>query len=97
MSGPGLDPQPAVHPFDEPAADVQAQAHATPRTSQVALDLVEAIEDSLLLGERDAGTFVPHGDGGPVFFDGHADLDGLVWRRVLQRVGEEVADHEPDA
>ena len=60
----GGDPDPAVHAVHELAADVEAEAGAADAAGQVRVEPEELLEDSRLLGRRDAETLV---------FDAEAD------------------------
>jgi len=46
----GLDPDPSAHPFEQLAADVQAQARAADAAGQARIEAVELLEDAAVRG-----------------------------------------------
>ena len=94
VAGLALDADAAAVRRHDLLADVQAEARAARRRVGRA---VEALEQARQVLGRDARPAVAHLEADAVALGGGAHVDAAVRRRVTDRVGEEVRQHQSDA
>src|SRR5215207_2924345 len=90
---PRADRDPALHPPDELAADVQAQPGSADAPGLLGIDAVNLAEDPLLLAVRDPETLVPHCDPQAAVARLELDLHTPALGRVLDGVVDQVEQH----
>ncbi len=87
-----LDPDPPVDAPHELAADVEAEPRAADAAGHVGVETIELLEDSLLLGDRDAETGVADRKLHVMVTLFERDRHVSAVRRVLDRVVDQVRE-----
>src|SRR5215210_840527 len=95
--GPGADADPAAHPADELAADVEPEPGAARNLSLMRIRAVELLEDRLLLRKRDPDPLVLDLDADGRLRTRRGDLHLAAVGRVLDSVVDQVDEHLLDA
>src|SRR5688572_1739414 len=93
----GLDPDAALHPFDQLARDVQPEPGPPDAAGESRIEPVELLEDPLLLVLRDAEPPVRDRKANTPIVLAEGDLDTASPRRVLDRILDQVHEHLPEA
>src|SRR4030095_14112954 len=88
-----LAPDPAVHPADELAADVEAEPGSADAAVEVGVEAIELLEDAVAVADRDAQALVLDDEAGDALAGLDPDADGPACGRVLHRVVDEVRQH----
>ena len=91
-----LDPDRPVHPADELAADVEAEAGAADPTGHVRIEAVELLEDPAVLGGGDPEPAVVDREADRTVAVRDRERDEPALGRVLDRVVDEVDEHLPE-
>src|SRR5207247_3380552 len=90
-----LDPDPAVHAFDELLADVEPEPGPSHAAHHLRVGAVELLEDPILVLGIDPEPLVANGEAhGALGFRG-LDLDMATLGRVLDRVPDQVDEPPP--
>src|SRR5437588_9646417 len=88
-----LDPDAAFEAAHQLAADVEAEARAADAARHVRVEAIELLEDAPALGDRDAEALVRDRPADAALSLRHLDRDGAAFRRVLDRVLDQVHEH----
>src|SRR5271163_783881 len=88
-----FDPEAAAVGFNDVLGDGKAEAGATGFAGTRGIHAIEALENSLLISERDADAGVGDGDDGFASGRGGSDADGSARQGVLDGVVEQVLEN----
>src|SRR6185312_10767888 len=96
LAGGGFRPDAAAMQRDDAAADREPEAAAALVSAAIA-EAHEALEDPLALARRNARSLILHADPPDTGRKRRAQGDEAIRWRGIDRVGEQVEEHLPDA